>query len=66
MGEKARKIEETKPEGCEYWPLCVEAQADGVPCTKLGRECDICERAYPSQPPEAKSSDDETLPLSGA
>ena len=27
--------------------LCPEAQADGVPCTELGRECEICERAYP-------------------
>lgn len=26
--------------------LCPEAQADGVPCTELGRECEICEKAY--------------------
>jgi hypothetical protein len=25
--------------------LCAEAQADGVPCTELGRDCDQCERA---------------------
>ena len=25
--------------------LCPEAQADGVPCTELGRDCEICERA---------------------
>ena len=24
---------------------CAEAQADGVPCPILGRECEICERA---------------------
>lgn len=24
---------------------CAEAQADGVPCTILGRDCEICERA---------------------
>lgn len=24
---------------------CAEAQADGVPCTILGRDCAICERA---------------------
>ena len=24
---------------------CPEAQADGVPCTELGRSCDECERA---------------------
>jgi hypothetical protein len=25
--------------------LCSEAQADGVPCTALGRDCDTCARA---------------------
>jgi hypothetical protein len=25
--------------------LCPEAQADGVPCTEKGRDCDTCERA---------------------
>ena len=25
--------------------LCSEAQADGIPCTALGRHCEICERA---------------------
>jgi hypothetical protein len=25
--------------------LCAEAQADGIPCTALGRHCEICERA---------------------
>ena len=25
--------------------LCSEAQADGIPCTTLGRNCEICERA---------------------
>jgi len=25
--------------------LCAEAQADGVPCTELGRDCQICEHA---------------------
>jgi len=24
---------------------CAEAQADGVPCPTLGRNCEICERA---------------------
>ena len=28
-------------------PLCAEAQADGVPCTELGRRCETCERGYP-------------------
>lgn len=25
---------------------CMEAQADGVPCFELGRECEECEEAY--------------------
>jgi hypothetical protein len=25
--------------------LCSEAQADGVPCTELGRSCETCEKA---------------------
>jgi hypothetical protein len=25
--------------------LCAEAQADGIPCTELGKDCDVCERA---------------------
>ena len=24
---------------------CPEAQADGVPCPEIGRDCEICERA---------------------
>ena len=28
-------------------PMCPEAQADGVPCTEVGRDCVICERAVP-------------------
>lgn len=37
------------PENVLSLPLigacCPEAQADGVPCTTLGRECETCERA---------------------
>ena len=29
--------------------LCPEAQADGVPCTALGKDCEICEKAYPKK-----------------
>jgi len=25
--------------------LCPEAQADGVPCTERGRDCETCEKA---------------------
>ncbi len=30
------------------WPPCPEAQADGVPCPDLGRDCEDCERADPA------------------
>jgi hypothetical protein len=35
--------------GIDEWGgtgLCPEAQADGVPCTALGRECDTCGRSF--------------------
>ncbi len=35
--------------------LCPEAQADGVPCTALGRDCEICEEAFPKPEPEVKT-----------
>ena len=28
--------------------LCPEAQADGIPCHEVGRECDTCGRAVPA------------------
>ena len=34
--------------------LCDEAQADGVPCTELGKECETCERAHPR--PDSRDS----------
>lgn len=30
---------------CGSGALCSEAQADGVPCHELGRECETCEKA---------------------
>ena len=37
--------------------LCAEAQADGVPCSDVGRSCDACERAMgraaDAEPPAA-------------
>jgi len=30
----------------QWLPACEEAQADGVPCTQVGRDCAICEHAY--------------------
>jgi len=31
--------------------LCPEAQADGVPCTERGRECETCEKALAADEP---------------
>ena len=31
----------------ERWPPCGRAQADGVPCQQLDRDCEDCEQAYP-------------------
>jgi hypothetical protein len=28
--------------------LCAEAQADGVPCYELGRDCQVCGKARPA------------------
>lgn len=33
------------PEGFEMGALCDEAQADGVPCPDMGRDCEKCEHA---------------------
>lgn len=34
--------------------LCPEAQADGVPCTELGRDCEVCEHAVRQRKTEGK------------
>ena len=31
--------------------LCPEAQADGVPCWELGRDCETCDMAEPFPEP---------------
>ena len=41
MGQKPDS--EQKPELPGTGP-CAEAQADGVPCTKVGKDCEECER----------------------
>ena len=44
MDEK--KSPREKETGSDSGPgaLCAEAQADGVPCTELGRDCEKCEK----------------------
>lgn len=36
---------------------CPEAQADGVPCTELGRNCESCERAVKAAAAQGPSPD---------
>lgn len=38
---------EKQPIPVQLTACCPEAQADGVPCTELGRDCELCERAIP-------------------
>jgi len=30
------------------WPPCSQAQADGVPCQEVGKDCEDCEKAFPN------------------
>ena len=43
----------TKQDGFEGVAMCAEAQADGVPCTELGRRCEECERVAQGTDPSA-------------
>jgi 2-oxoglutarate ferredoxin oxidoreductase subunit alpha len=42
----------------EQWPPCSRAQADGVPCQELGRDCEKCEEAYPELTVRKKAAED--------
>ena len=44
----------------ERWPPCAEAQADGVPCQELGRDCEKCEKAFPRFDEPRADRDDDT------
>lgn len=41
---------------------CAEAQADGVPCTELGRDCLECEQAEPVRRLLQKLARQEAIP----
>jgi hypothetical protein len=43
--QKREKSREEKPLSPGTGALCAEAQADGVPCHELGRDCEVCGRA---------------------
>ena len=38
-------------------PLCEQAQADGVPCTELGKKCETCEHAVRTREPRESTPD---------
>lgn len=53
-GKKSRREAEAEIESGPG-ALCAEAQADGVPCTELGRDCETCAKAVRREPaPEEK------------
>lgn len=52
----ARDLRASRPPKGAGGPLCAEAQADGVPCYELGRDCETCEQAYLSWA-DARASD---------
>ena len=65
MGNQARKSHRD----LDRWlPPCEQAQADGVPCNEVGRDCEICERAHKEMraqqegPPEGPGGEG-TLPI---
>jgi hypothetical protein len=69
MGETPRKKDEMPAGQSPPWPLCEQAQADGVPCFELGRDCEICEHASPllrKSGQAGRPDDDGPLPISGA
>ena len=47
---KGRPVAPTETPESGPGALCPEAQADGVPCQELGKDCPTCEKAVP--PPE--------------
>ncbi len=51
--DKNRSRREDAPAGGTG--LCPEAQADGVPCDELGRDCEICERATSEKTTDGES-----------
>ena len=50
MNKSKNADESRNPEGGDTpgtGALCPEAQADGVPCFEMGRDCEVCEKATP-------------------
>ena len=53
---KGKQDASQSPERPGTGTLCPEAQADGVPCTEVGKDCEVCGRA---QEPVQKPGDTE-------
>lgn len=45
MAKNKKPVKDEADRGAGTGALCPEAQADGVPCTELGRDCEVCEHA---------------------
>jgi hypothetical protein len=43
----------------QHWPPCDRAQADGVPCQELDRDCEKCAKAYPDLQGRDNQNDQE-------
>lgn len=50
MGQNPRESRKPERKATAPHPLCAEAQADGVPCYEVGRQCEVCERARAEKP----------------
>jgi len=55
---KMTRLPEKNPTPLDLTQCCPEAQADGVPCTSLGRSCEHCERAIPIHYPDPDEGDE--------
>ena len=49
MKQAARESEHLESPRSGLGTLCAEAQADGVPCSFLGKDCDVCEKKIERQ-----------------
>ena len=69
MPKSAKERSEDWEAKAKLQRICDEAQADGVPCEELDRDCEECEHAEdaPKDPRDrAPSEDGDEQPVSGA
>ena len=56
MDDQAKEKPTTEPAVESGGPPCAEAQADGVPCEELDRDCEDCEHAEGAEAPSAENA----------